>query len=188
MKKKRINLFGSQFDYLQTEKKSYYIRLFTVVLFFLFLFILLLVNVKLIYDKKQLDNLFAQKKILLENQQENVDDEAKIRIIFNKYQDLQNFLKEDANFLPHYQLLISTLKTATPEPTVLSFKIDKQKNTEFILGFSNFDQMIKFLTFIENEDFLNKFETLILSGFSLNQSKLELSFKGKFISLKNENI
>ena len=46
--------------------------------------------------------------------------------------------------------------------------------------------MIKFLSFIENEDFLNKFETLVLNGFSLNPSKMELLFKGKFISLKNE--
>jgi len=182
MKKKRINLFGSRFEYLQIEKQFYYIRLLTVVLFFAFLFIFLLTNLKLLADKKQLDQAFAQKKFLLENQQENVKEEAKIKLLFNKHQDIQK--KEDAYFLPYYQLLIASLKTATPEPDLLSFKVDNQKNTEFILGFSNFDQMIKFLSFIEKEDFLNKFETLVLNGFSLNPSKMELLFKGKFISLK----
>jgi len=186
MKKKRINLFGSKIEYFKIEKQFYYIRVFTVVLFFVFLFIFLFINIKLISYKKQLYTLFAQKKVLLENQQENVNEEAKIKILFNKHQNIKNLLKEDAHFLPYYELLISSLKTATPEPNLLSFKVDKQKNTEFILGFSNFDQMIKFLIFIENEDFLNKFETLVLNGFSLNQSKMELSFKGKFISLKNE--
>ena len=187
MKKKRINLFGSRFEYLQIEKQFYYVRLLTVVLFFAFLFIFLLTNLKLLADKKQLDQAFAQKKVLLENQQENVNEEARIRLLFNKHQDIQNFLKDDAHFLPYYQLLVSTLKTATPEPTLLSFKVDKEKNTEFTLGFTDINQMTKFLSFIENEDFLNKFETLVLNGFSLNPSKMELSFKGKFISLKNEN-
>ena len=186
MKKKRINLLGSRFEYLQIEKQFYYVRLLTVVLFFAFLFIFLLTNLRLLEDKKQLDQTFAQKKVLLENQQENVKEEAKIKLLFNKHQDIQNFLKEDSHFLPYYQLLIASLKIATPEPALLSFKVDNQKNTEFILGFSNFDQMIKFLSFIENEDFLNKFETLVLNGFSLDTSKMELLFKGKFISLKNE--
>jgi len=187
MKKKRINLFGSRVEYLQIEKKFYYVRIASFVLFFVFLFIFFLTNLILLVDKKQFDALFVQKKILLENQQANINEEAKIRLIFNKHQEIQSYLENDARFLPYYQLLISTLKTATPEPSLLFFKIDKEKNAEFTLGFTDINQMVKFLNFIEDENFINNFESLVLNSFSFTQSKTELSFKGKFVSLKNEN-
>jgi len=187
MKKTRINLLSNSLEYIKIEKQFYYLRLITIVLFFIFIFIFLIVNITLYFDKKQIDNLIIQKKVLLENQKKNIFDETKIKIIFNKYQNFKKFLNNDANFLPYYELLVSSLKTATPEPVLLSFKVDKEKNTEFILGFNNIETMIKFLNFIENENFLNKFENLLLDGFSLDESKMELSFKGKFISIKNEN-
>jgi len=186
MRKKRLNLLGSRVEYLKVERQFYYIRVATIVLFFVFLLIFFITNLKFLADKKQLDALFTQKKILLENQHENINEKAKIKLLFDKHQKIQSFLKDDARFLPYYQLLIETLKTATPEPSLLSFKIDKEKNTDFILGFSDINQLIRFLSFIEEQNFLDKFESLILNGFSFGQSRAELSFKGKFISLKNE--
>lgn len=187
MKKKRINLFGSRIEYFQIEKQFYYLRILTIILFFTLIFIFIFINIKFFSDQKQLSNLINKKKVLLENQQQNLNEEAKIKIAFNKYQDIQSYLKNDANFLPYYQILISTLKTATPEPVILSFKVDKEKKTNFTLGFSDINQIIKFLDFIEEENFLNKFETLVLKGFSISESKTELTFEGRFISIKNEN-
>lgn len=187
MKKKRINLFENQTEYQKIERLFYYFRISTFLLLFVFLLTFFVSNFKLIADKRRLEQLFNQKKYLLETSRNQTVEEAKINLIKNKYLDIQLFLNEDAHFLPYYSLLAESLKFATPEPTLLTFKIDKEKNTEFKLGFSTFNQMVSFLTFIEKEDFLNKFETIVLEGFSTIESKMELSFKGKFISLKNEN-
>jgi len=184
MNKKRINLLQNRYDYQKVEKFFYYLRFFTFFLIFLFFLIFIIINFFTVSYRKKIDLLSSQKLNLIQELNNFINDEAKIYLFQNKYQALSQFLNEDAQFLPYYNLLISSLKSATPEPTLVFFRIDKEKNTEFILAFLNFDQMIKFLKFIEDENFLNKFENIVLNSFSTNTSKIELSFKGKFISLK----
>jgi len=188
MKKKRINLLENRVDYQNALRLFYYVRVSSFFFFFIFLLVFFFSNLRLINDKKKLDSFFNQKKILLENEQSNIDEKVKINLLNKKYQNIQLFLKDDAQFLPYYNLLLSSLKTATAEPTLLSFTIDKEKNTEFNVGFSNFKQVIDFLNFIEGDYFLNKFESLVLNGFSISEKTMNLSFKGKFIFLKNENL
>jgi hypothetical protein len=186
MNKKRINLLQSRYDYQKIEKIFLYIRYLTFFLIFIFFVLFVLVNLTVISYKKKFDNLSSQKIELIQELNTFINDEAKINLFQNKYQVFSEFLNEDAQFLPYYHLLTSSLKSATPEPTLVSFKINKEKYTEFTLSFSNFEQMINFFNFIENENFLNKFENIVLNGFSSGESKIQLTFKGKFISLKNE--
>mgnify|MGYP001108509638 CR=1 FL=1 len=186
MNKKRINLLQSRYDYQKFAKIFYYIRLLTFFLIFLFFLIFVSINFTMLNYKKEIDNLSSQKAALLQQANNFIDDEAKINYFQNKYQSFSQFLNEDAKFLPYYSLLVNSLKSATPEPELISFKIDKERNTEFVLSFSTFEQMTKFFTFIENEAFLTKFENIVLNNFSTNQSKSQLTFKGKFVSLKNE--
>jgi len=186
MNKKRINLLQSRYDYQKIEKIFFYIRYLTFFLIFIFIIIFILVNLTNISYKKEIDGLYSKKIELIKELNNYINEEAKINIFQNKYQAFSEFLNEDARFLPYYYLLTSSLKSATPEPTLVSFKINKEKYTEFTLSFSNFEQIINFFNFIEDENFLDKFENINLDGFSSTESKTELTFKGKFISLKNE--
>lgn len=192
MKNKKINLLINREDYQKIEKFFFLIRIFVGVLSVVFF---LLIIFSLGFFTKQNNtkqSLLEQKKIILQSLKEKQADQAKITYLEKKYLSLKEFLKEDAYFLPYYNLLNSALSLSTQSAQLNSFEISKSREVKFSVIFTNFSELMNFFKFIESDRFLKNFENLVLKSFSttttdLNQEKnYELVFTGRFIPI-NEN-
>lgn len=189
--KKRINLFIKKKkvspNSISTDKINFYSTFIGIILFVVFLvFIFLQLQVQ------------AQKSALLKEKQElydfiiaNKDDIAKMNIYTRKNTQLKGFLKDDAEFLPYYNLLKDALvryDDAELNPVLDYMQIDKNKNTEFTVQFTEYPPAYEFLKVMESPEFLDNFIELKLVGFNLHDSPTifsekrgyELQFKGKF--------
>lgn len=188
MKKTKLNLLSNRVNYQRIEKLFSYIRILfyfelgLLVLLFSFFFF------SLISQTRSVNQLLEQKKELLASLKNKEGDEAKLLYIQNKYQNVQTFLKDDANSLPYYNLLNSALSQSTGSATLKSFLISKNRDVSFTVSFANLDELLSFFRFIESEDFLKNFEKVSLKNFSaIGDSKIkqnfELAFVGRFIEL-----
>ncbi len=139
-------------------------------------------------QNKTIKSLFEQKKILLQSLKDKEAYEAKVSYLEKKYSFLKEFLKDDAQTLPYYNLLNSALSLSTQSAQLRSFKIDKNRHVDFTVIFNNFSEMMAFFKFIESEKFIKNFENIILKSFSISigeqeNESYELSFTGRFIPL-----
>jgi hypothetical protein len=130
--------------------------------------------------------LQEQKKGLLQSLIENKDIEAKINYFAAKDDQLKLYLKDDAEFLPYYNLLKDILAFSSESPILESMTLDKNKSTEFVVRFVQYAPAYEFLKFIESDSFLTHFTELRLNNFSLTQDSTnseqgyQLRFRGKF--------
>ena len=193
MKKTKINLIINREDYQKYEKYFYWLKIVTYSLFgfFLFLFLIFFIFIKKNSDDN--DKLILQKSSLLKALAEKKGDEARIFYLQKKYDDLNNFLKDDAFSSTYYGLLNQALKQSSESSTLESFKIDKNRQVEFSISFNEFPELMNFFKFIELEIFLKNFETISLKNFSIIGDKdknenYELSFAGVFIKIKQNMI
>ena len=189
--KKRINLFvkkkKNSIAPFITDRVNFYSTILAVLLFIVFLiFVFLQVQVQ------------AQKNSLIKEKQElynfvlvNKDEIAKMNLYSHKNEQLKTFLKDDAEFLPYYNLLKDALvknEDPTQNPVLDYMSIDKNKNTEFTVTFTEYQPAYEFLRVMESQAFLDNFIELKLTGFNINDSATsfsnkrgyELQFKGKF--------
>lgn len=190
MKKTKLNLLSNRENYQRIEKLFSYIRILfylelgILVLFFAFFFL------SFVSQSHAINQLLDQKKALLDSLKSKEGDEAKLLYIQDKYQNLQTFLKDDANSLPYYNLLNSALSRSTESATLKSFLISKNRDVTFTVSFANLDELLRFFRFIESEDFLKNFEQVSLKNFSAiggdskAKQNFELAFTGRFIELK----
>ncbi len=192
MKKTKINLIINREDYQKYENYFALLRNFiiglTVVFFALFFtFFFILSNL----GGKE-DQLNLRKKTLLQILRQQTNDEAKINYIEKKYDDLNTYLKDDAYSSPYYSLLNSALTESTESASLKSFNINKDREVNFTITFSDFNQLRDFFRFIESEAFLKNFEAISLKSFSVigatldTKENYELSFTGKFFPLKRD--
>ncbi len=192
MKKKKINLIINREDYQKYE--NYFVILKKTIIGLVIVFFALFITFFLVIGKlnDEEDKLNLRKKTLLEILQQKTSDEAKISYIEKKYQDLNNFLNEDAYSSPYYSLLNTALRESTESASLKSFNINKDREVNFTIAFSDFTQLRNFFRFIESEVFLKNFETISLKSFSVigatidTKENYELSFVGKFVQLKRE--
>lgn len=189
MKKTKLNLLTNRADYQKIEKIFsfirwlFYLQLCILALLFLFYF------TSFLRQGNTIQRLVSQKKSLLESLQNKQGDEAKLLYVQDKYQVIQNFLKDDARSLPYYNLLNSALSRSTESATLKSFLISKNRDVTFTVAFVNFNDLLSFFRFIESDAFLKNFEQVSLKSFSsLGGSKTkesyELAFSGRFIEIK----
>jgi hypothetical protein len=194
MKKTKINLLSGKDEYLKIQKS---LQIFhSAIVLYTFLFVAaVLVFVFIQYRQNQnIQDLIDQKRSLLLSLSNSKDQEAKLVFVAKKVKAYNQFLLDDAHFLPYYNLLISALKTSseslggTSSATLNAFSIDKDRTSTFTLSFSSVAEMLDSFRYIESTTFLKNFEQLSLSGLNLgaNFSDNTLSFKGKFIKLANE--
>ncbi len=189
--KKRINLFikkkSSSASPIASEKVNFYGSIAGVILFTVFLaFIFLQYQVR-----AQKNSLLQEKQKLYNFILANKDEVAKMNLYTKKNNQLKTFLKDDAEFLPYYNLLkdaLSKNQTANFNPDLDYMQIDKDKNTEFSVKFAEYEPAYTFLKIMESSEFLNNFSELKLIGFTLtnkiqtfdDKKGYELQFKGKF--------
>ncbi len=189
MKKSKINLLTYKNDYQKVEKYFSHLRVFILILSFILLALVTFFFVYLKQKNQEINNLLGQKSALIEIINRQKENEAKLIFIQKKYQALKDFMKDDANFLPYYNLLNSALSLSTGSAMLEKVQIDKGRNVVFDISFTNIGELTNFLSFIESESFLKQFETLSLknySAFNEEASQTEsykLSFEGRFVPL-----
>lgn len=226
MKKTRINLLSSRVDYQRIEKYFFYIRACAIGSGILFFVALSYIFFHLNNQNSKIQRFLNQKKMYLLQLQDKKDIEAQMMYIEKKYEVIQQFEKDDVRALPYYNLLITALsqnsQTQSPPPSQLigsssanlasmsaqvqnstrgilkTFFIDKGRNVEFKVAFSNFSSLVDFTKFVESDTFLKNFERLSLKSFSLSnlssldqptsaKERYELSLRGKFILINETN-
>lgn len=193
MKKNKINLIINREDYQKYENYFYYLRIAFFGFFMLFFIIFLAFLIILKKINYQLETLELKKKTLLEYLKEKTTDTAKINYIKKKYHDLKTYLKDDAYFSRYYSLLNSTLLESSQSAELKSFNINKNREVDFTISFADFNDLRSFFKFIESKTFLDNFETISLKTLNLfgatelKKENYELSFKGRFILLKEIN-
>lgn len=189
--KNRINLFKRkpQRDYISANAPKFkkYLTGAGVVLFIFFLF--LIVQVFRLNSTQQ--DLLKKKETYLKYLLDEKDTEANMRYFKSKQTQVNTFLKEDANFLPYYQVLKKSLENTSDNVILDTIDIDKSRNTRFVVKFKNSDEMLSFLRYIESEDFLKNFLSLSLQSFTLNQQQAksgqyQLELQGVFKELNTK--
>lgn len=183
MKRSIINLLATKSDYHKTE--LFFLRFRRIVFISgLILFVSSLVVFIVMYnDERTITRFMNEKKILLQSLATQTDYESKLSYLSKKTSQVEQFLKDDSQFFPYYLLLTDALSQSSPSATLLSFQVDKNRDTQFKLSFNSLNQMLVSFKFIESETFLKQFEHLSLNSFSGTAEGLnsyELSFKGKF--------
>jgi hypothetical protein len=186
--KNRINLFKQkpQLDFISVNAAKFkaYLTSAGVLVFILFLF---LMNQVFILDTQQQD-LINKKETYLKYLLDEKDIEANMRYFKSKQTQLNKFLKDDANFHPYYEVLVSSIGATSTNAVLDTIDIDKNRSTRFIVKFTNDEEMLSFLKNIESEEFLKNFVSLSLQNFTLNKqtsksSRYELELRGVFKEL-----
>mgnify|MGYP001115218612 CR=1 FL=1 len=188
MKKKHINLIATTADYQKLEIIFRNLRIATLVAFFAAILISLGLYIVVENQNKIMTQILNEKKILLQGEKYDQEKEAKLLHFKKSFEKFDQFLKNDANAFLYYQILNSTLSQATQSALIKNFKINKNREADFIVIFANFDEMLNFLRFDESKGFLDKFDHLILKSFSMIKGEslinnYELSFSGRFKNL-----
>lgn len=183
---KHINLLVTKENYKKYEEIFIKIRQVTIILSIIVFLISGFYLLK-IRDQNQKLESYNKLKINYLNQISTFkENEAKIVTFNQKFNQFINFEKEDANFLPYYNLLISSLpkSEATPSAILSKFKINKDREADFELIFADHDHMLTFLNYIESDTFKKNFQNLILSNFSLYQDNISSELSTKKYILK----
>lgn len=184
MKRRRINLFSltlRKLDFATVAKK---IRFSMITVLLILLGILGLTAFVNNYLEQELASITKSKKPLLQYFENNSDFDKKIKYFIYKYSLLKDYLKQDADAYSYYLLLNKHIFSVSPNAVLTSFRIDNTGQTQFEIGFANFDEAELFLNALESPDFIKPFEYLKLSGFEVThsgQGDFGLSIEGKFI-------
>ncbi|GIW64920.1 MAG: hypothetical protein KatS3mg092_0853 [Patescibacteria group bacterium] len=187
MIKKRINLIINREDYRKYEEIFYYLQngIYIILLIFFIILIYFLININNL--NKKIDYLNLEKTSILKIISANTDKYARLNYLRKKYSDLTNFLKEDSNSYQYYLLLNTSLQDSSQSASIKTFIIDKDRNFEFTVIFSDFSSMRNFFQFLETEKFLKNFEKIFLKNFHIigatvdKSENYELSFYGVFM-------
>lgn len=186
--KNRINLFKRkpQQDYIVVHAPKFkkYLTGAGIVLFIFFLY---LISQVLQLNSKQQD-LLKKKEIYLKYLLNEKDTEANMQYFNGKQIQVDTFLKDDAHFLPYYEVLKKSLEETSSNVILDTIDIDKLRNTRFIVKFKNSDEMLIFLRYIESEEFLKNFISLTLQSFNLDKqqtkgNRYQLELQGVFKEL-----
>lgn len=200
--KKRINLFSrkKRFDVFATYAVK--IRRFGTVAGILMFFGFIYVIYNIYITQKATQELTKQKQLYLSILLNEKDIEANIRYFKGKQTQLVTFEKDDAHFLPYYNLLVNVLDSSTESASLDNVTIDKGRATSFTVKFDSYDGMVSFLKYVESSNFLNNFESLTMSNLSLsrtltpnmtgisnrlNNKNYQLEFKGKFKEINDKS-
>ncbi len=186
MKKTRINLLSSKQDYYKIESYFGLFRSFLLVYSVVLFLIVGGLGIFLIIQSFQLGSARNQKKSILNQLANYKTDEVKLIRLSKKLNAYHGYMKDDARFIPYYELLVSTLQESSQSATLKDFTIDKSRSMQFKLAFNSFDEMSRSFQFIESDSFKQNFESLDLVDFigkgtkETEGSRYELSFKGIF--------
>lgn len=194
MKKAKINLLSSRDEYIRIERSLQILRA-VVIVYCSFFIVAALSFIFLQYQQnKSIQDLIDQKTSFLTYLSSYKEQEAQLVFVAKKVKSYNEFIRDDARFLPYYSLLNSALKSGqessvgTSSATLSSFAIDKDRIVTFTLLFISVEDMVNSFKYVESPDFLINFEQLSLKGLTVGtqQNENSLSFSGKFKKIQYE--
>jgi len=188
--KNRINLFKQkpQLDFISANAHKFKMYLNGAGIMLFVCFLLLIYQVLRLSSTQQA--LLKMKETYLKYLLEENDVEANIRYFISKQTQVNTFLKDDARFLPYYQILKKSLEETSNNVVLDTIDIDKSRKTRFIVKFKDTEEMLSFIRYIEGEEFLKNFISLSLQSFVINKqtkgSRYQLELQGIFKEIKTE--
>ncbi|KKP87922.1 MAG: hypothetical protein UR91_C0032G0010 [Candidatus Nomurabacteria bacterium GW2011_GWC2_35_8] len=195
--KKRINLFKvhpiQEIPILKffSGRVGLIFNLVGVICFLVFLFFIYL-NIRLNAD---ISASIAARQEYLQFLLKNDGLEVKLQYFKSKQNQLNTYAKDDARFLPYYNILVEALEYATNSPSLDSVVIDKDRNTNFVVKLNDFDSAISFLKYVESPIFLGSFSSLNLVDFNLFEGEdvkanknYQFTFQGAFNEISNNTL
>ncbi|MEK7070387.1 MAG: hypothetical protein AAB966_01130 [Patescibacteria group bacterium] len=194
MKRTKLNLLGAREQSRKLDQYSSWLRLSLLgitVTFALFVLSFAVINV---FQSNRRTQLQRTKNQLISELSAKRENESKLIRLSNKLSSYNEFQKDDARFLPYFNLLQETLKEGSQSGVLSGFKVTKDRDVEFEIQFEDVDAMLNSFRFIETDEFLSKFDTLSLSNFSRvlrslageSETSIRLTFKGQFINLNQK--
>jgi len=169
--KNRINLFKrkAQKSYISVNAPKFkrYLTILGIILFIFFGYLI----VQVVQTSSTQQDLLKKKEGYLKYLLDEKDAEANVRYFKSKQSQVNTFLKNDAYFVPYYQVLKKSLEIMGGNVILDIIDIDKERETRFVVRFNNAEDMLTFLKYIESDDFLKNFASLTLQSFSLNQQQ-----------------
>jgi hypothetical protein len=183
---KRINLFNEKRRSALSPELAQNIRVTETVMAVVFCAIFGILAIVQVQQKRTYETLLSQKKDLIEYQQDNQARDLKVGYLIQKDSQFQEYSKDDAQFVPYYNLLKELLNVSSDSGQLEDMTLDKSKSTQFTIRFNTYEPTFEFLRYVESETFLKNFVGLTLNSFSLvsddssARKGYELSFKGKF--------
>lgn len=190
IEKKRLNLLRKEpknkIQELVIGKTVFYATIVGIILFIVFL----LLNVLNIVQKRDIETKLKEKESVLNYIVSNNNDIVKSAYFSLKNDLLKKYMKDDAEFLPYYTVLNDSIASASNSARVESLYIDKNKKTEFVIDFNDYNAIYKYIKYTESDIFLKNFESLTLTSFSIDQINISknkgyiLNFEGQFKELQ----
>lgn len=183
MKKKGINLLVDTYNYRRTELLFQRFRIAVFAYGFILIVLAFIAFMQSLRTNQEISRLLGEKESVITALTSKAAVEAQAARFYKKAEYVDRFLKDDAHFLPYYNLLVDTLEEATASVSLDYFQIDKNRNSEFRILFPSFDRLTAFFRLVEEDKFLKKFQSLTLDSFSAGSTGLknyELSFHGTF--------
>lgn len=200
--KKRLNLLNRKKRFDAFASYALKIKRFGTVAGIALFFVFLYVVINTITLKNEISQLAKKKELYLSVLFNEKDVEANIRYFKGKQTQLLNYEKDDAHFVPYYQVLLNVLSSSASQSARLdTIEIDKNRDTSFVVKCNEYNGMVAFLKYVESDEFLSNFETLSMASLNLsrespdairgaNQQKVnknyQLQFKGRFKELIDE--
>lgn len=194
MKKISLNLLGSRKERVSYYKYVQIFKYFLLGFTCLLALFVLVAGVMSVNQNNTRTDLQKKKNELIAALAIKREDEGKLIYLSNKLSFYKDFQKDNVQFLPYFNLLKDTLKTASQSGQLEKFDVNKDRVVKFTLEFSDMNEMLGSFGFIESGAFLDKFEKLSLESFSRTPNKFskedstsyKLSFDGKFINLNKQ--
>lgn len=195
--RKGINFAKNIEKYYKKEKIFTYLRQASIALTLITtfsVFILVWFNLR---SSLQIRELAQRRRDLLNSFLERSIESEKLLVISDKIKFMKSLLEnKDARFLLYYRTIEDIVKRVKNESTssaaiqIDNFELDNNRNTKFELTSTDFNSYLQLLDFIDEAKFLNLFENLTLTNFSLTKGEennsYSLKFKGKFKRLDYE--
>lgn len=159
---------------LHIRKASYFLLL-----------VLLVACIGLVIFNRQLDSkarsLKYNQTIASHKLQTANKDSDKIKTLLENKSLLDTHLKDDASFLPYYNLLNNLLLSIDGSPVLVAITLSNDRTTQFTLSFENYDDLYEFLRTAETEVFSQFFENVTVGAFSVKEGTVhQLEISGVF--------
>lgn len=190
MKGTQINLLLYKEDYRNVERLFKRIRLFALFYSAFLVITLVVFYIMNINVKTSVSKLEIEKQRLLGLLTSRSKEEAGLIYITKKAGLIDQYLVKDVKFLPYYNFMLDKVKAVgSPSASLETFAVDNNRKATFSITFTSAQSMLEFLKFIESDEFLNNFDSLVATRIGRVVSEgqgtntLEIAFEGQFKSL-----
>ncbi len=191
--KKRVNLFSKKQQQQPIPVAAFTIRSYGLLFMCICVFLSAVAGGLFFFQQQRLNVLTQDLDRLERTMEANGEIQGSIVFFVNKKEQLKKFLKDDAHFEIYYEALNKAIDDSQTGAQLVSFSLTITRDTNFVIGFSDFESSQRLLEYIEDAAFLDNFDGLTLRQFVIvdalpgqtSSTSFQLSFSGKFKEVEN---